>query len=78
MAKVRESLAVNKLISHRFNMKRFSLKKLNEVEGREKYRIEASDRFSTLEDWTLRWKMIPPGNGWREYQHFSQRESRLL
>jgi hypothetical protein len=33
VAKVRERLAVNKQRSHRFHMERFSLKKLNEVEG---------------------------------------------
>jgi hypothetical protein len=34
VAKVRERLAVNKQISQRFHMERFSLKKLNEVEGK--------------------------------------------
>jgi hypothetical protein len=29
---------------------RFSLKKLNEVEGKEKYRIEVLNRFAALED----------------------------
>jgi hypothetical protein len=32
-------------------MERFNLKKLNEVEGKEQYRVEASDRFTALEDW---------------------------
>jgi hypothetical protein len=27
-------------------MKRFNLKKLNEVEGKEKYRVEVSNRFA--------------------------------
>jgi hypothetical protein len=31
-------------------MKRFNLKKLNEVEGKDKYRIEVSNRFAALED----------------------------
>jgi hypothetical protein len=31
-------------------MERFSLKKLNEVESKEKYRVEVSDRFAALED----------------------------
>jgi hypothetical protein len=30
-------------------MKRFNLKKLNEVEGKEKYRVEVSNRFANLE-----------------------------
>jgi hypothetical protein len=31
-------------------MERFSLRKLNEVEGKEKYRVEVSDGFAALED----------------------------
>jgi hypothetical protein len=50
VAKVRERLAVNKQRSHRFHMDRFNLKKLNEVEGNGKYRVEVSNRFSALED----------------------------
>jgi hypothetical protein len=50
MAKVRERLAMNKLRTHRFNMERFSLKELNKVEAKEKYRVEVSNRFAALED----------------------------
>jgi hypothetical protein len=31
-------------------MERFNLKKLNDVEGKEKYRVEVSNSFATLED----------------------------
>jgi hypothetical protein len=31
-------------------MEKFNLKKLNEVEGKEKYRVEVSNRFAALED----------------------------
>jgi hypothetical protein len=31
-------------------MGRFSLKKLNEIEGEEKYRVKVSNRFAALED----------------------------
>jgi hypothetical protein len=31
-------------------VERFNLKKLNEVEGKEKYRVEVSNRFAALED----------------------------
>jgi hypothetical protein len=31
-------------------MERFNLKKLNEVEGKEQFRAEVSDRFAALED----------------------------
>jgi hypothetical protein len=45
-----ERLAVNKQGSHRFHMERFNLKKLNEVGGKEKYRVQVSNRFTVLED----------------------------
>jgi hypothetical protein len=50
VAKVKERLAVNKENSHSFHMKGFNLKKLNEVEGKEKYHVEVSNRFAALED----------------------------
>jgi hypothetical protein len=50
VAKVRERLAVNKQRSHNLHTERFNLKKLNDVEGKEQFRIEVSNRFATLED----------------------------
>jgi hypothetical protein len=50
VAKVRERLAVNKRRSHRFHVERFNLKKLNEVENKEQYLSEVSNRFAGLED----------------------------
>jgi hypothetical protein len=50
VAKVRERLAVNKQRSRRFHMERFNLQKLNEVEDKEQYRVEVSNRFAPLED----------------------------
>jgi hypothetical protein len=32
------------------NMERFNLRKLNEVEGKEKYSVEVSNRFAALEN----------------------------
>jgi endonuclease/exonuclease/phosphatase family metal-dependent hydrolase len=48
VAKVRDRLAVNKQKSQRFNMKRFNLKKLNDVEGKEQFRVEVLNRFAVL------------------------------
>jgi hypothetical protein len=31
-------------------MERFNLQKLNDVEGKEQFRVEVSNRFATLED----------------------------
>jgi hypothetical protein len=50
VAKVRETLAVTEQRLHRFHMKRFNLKKLNKVEGKEQYHAEVSDRIAVLED----------------------------
>jgi hypothetical protein len=50
VTEVRERLAVNKQRSYRFHMERFSLKKVKEVEGKEQYRVEVSNRFATLKD----------------------------
>jgi hypothetical protein len=35
-------------------MGRFNLKKLNEVENKEKYHVEVSNTFADLEVWILR------------------------
>jgi hypothetical protein len=47
---VRERLAVNKQRSQRFHMERFNFKKLNDVEGKEQFRVQFSNRFAALED----------------------------
>jgi hypothetical protein len=49
VAKVRETLAVDKQRSQRFHMERFNLKKLNDVEGKEQFRVEVSNKFAALE-----------------------------
>jgi hypothetical protein len=49
VAKVRERLAVNKQRSQRLHVERFNLKKLNDVEGKEQFRVEVSNRFAALE-----------------------------
>jgi hypothetical protein len=74
-AKIRERLAVNKQGSHKFHMERFNLQKLNEVEGKDKYRFEASNRFAALEDLDAEDEI---NTIWENYKNFSQRESRLL
>jgi hypothetical protein len=48
--KVWERLAVNKQRSHTYHMERFNLKKLNEIEGKEQFLVEVSNRFAALED----------------------------
>jgi hypothetical protein len=50
LAKVRERLTMNKQISLRFHMERFNVKKFNEVDYKEQYRVEVSNRYAALED----------------------------
>jgi hypothetical protein len=38
------------VITHRVHMKRCNLKKLNDVEGKEQYLVEISNRFAALEN----------------------------
>jgi hypothetical protein len=48
VAEVRERLAVSKQITHRVHTERFNLRKLNEVEGKEQYRVPISNIFAVL------------------------------
>jgi hypothetical protein len=41
---------MSKQTMHRVHMERFNLKKLNEVEGKEQYCVEISNRFAGLEN----------------------------
>ncbi|PNF20380.1 hypothetical protein B7P43_G10237 [Cryptotermes secundus] len=50
VAKVRERLAVSKETKQKVHMERFNLKKLNEVDGKEQYRVEISNRFAAVEN----------------------------
>jgi hypothetical protein len=49
MAKVGQRLAVNIQRSHGVHMERVNLKKLSEVEGKEQYLVEVSNRFTALD-----------------------------
>jgi hypothetical protein len=50
VAKIKERLAVNKQGSHKFHMERLNIKKLNEVEGKEKCCVKVSNWIAALED----------------------------
>jgi predicted nucleotidyltransferase component of viral defense system len=52
VAKVRERLAVSKQAAQKFDVDRFKLRKLSEIEVREKYQIKMSNRCATLENLT--------------------------
>jgi hypothetical protein len=55
VAKVRERLAVSKQTTHRFYAERFSIKKLNEVGGKEQNRVESQIGSQLWKTQTLRW-----------------------
>jgi hypothetical protein len=50
VAKIREILTLSKQTMHRLLMERFNLNKLNEVEGKEEYLTEISNRFAAFEN----------------------------
>jgi hypothetical protein len=49
VAKVRERLSLNKQCK-KFDMERFNIKKLNDVEVKEQYQAKISNRFAALEN----------------------------
>jgi hypothetical protein len=58
VAKVRKRLAVNKQRSQRFIKEKFNLKTLNDVEGKEQFCVEVSNRFAALEEINVAWETI--------------------
>jgi hypothetical protein len=48
VTKFRKRWAMSKKTTHRFHVERFNLKKLNDVEDKEQYRVEISNRFTAL------------------------------
>jgi len=50
VAKLRGRFAINKKASQKFDGERFNLRKLNELEVKEKYHIEITNRVAALED----------------------------
>jgi hypothetical protein len=60
VAKVRERLTVNKQRSHSLPTERFNLKKLNDVEGKEQFCVEVSNRFAAWEDLDTEVKINSP------------------
>ena len=50
VAKFRAILAVNKQAAQKFDVERFSLRKLNELKVRKQYKIKISNRFAALEN----------------------------
>jgi hypothetical protein len=78
LAKVRERLAVSKQMTHRVHMERFSLNQLNEVEGKEQYHVDISNRFAPLENLDAEVDIDRAFETIREnIKNFSQRESML-
>jgi hypothetical protein len=49
VAKLRERHSVSKRAKKKFDLERFDLKKLDDVEVKEKYQVEISNRFAALE-----------------------------
>jgi hypothetical protein len=49
VAKLRERISVSKQARQNFDLERFDLKKLNDIEVKEKYQVEISNIFVTLE-----------------------------
>jgi hypothetical protein len=75
VAKFRERLAVNKQRPHRFHVEGLNFKKLNKEQGKEKYRVEVSNRFAALEDLDAEVKINSASETIRENIKISAKES---
>jgi hypothetical protein len=49
VAKLRERISISKRARQKFDLERFDLRKLDDVEVKEKYQVEISNRFAALE-----------------------------
>jgi hypothetical protein len=49
VAKLRERISISKQVRQKFDLERFDLKKLDDIEVKEKYQVEISNRFAALE-----------------------------
>jgi hypothetical protein len=49
VAKLKERISVSKRARQKFDLEKFDLKKLNDVEVKEEYQVEISNRFAALE-----------------------------
>jgi hypothetical protein len=50
LSKVTQRLSVSTQTAQKFDMERFNLKKLNDVEIKEQYRVKISNRFAASEN----------------------------
>jgi hypothetical protein len=74
VVKLRERISVNKRGRQNFDLERFDLKNLNDVEVREKYQVEISNRFTVLES---SGESFDINLGHENIKTSSQRKSRL-
>jgi hypothetical protein len=49
VAKLRKRISVSKRARQKFDLERFDLEKLDDIEVKEKYQVEISNRFTALE-----------------------------
>jgi hypothetical protein len=75
VAEVKGRLAANKQRPNRFHIERFSLKKLNEMEGKEKYSVEVSNRSAALEGLEAEVEINSAWEPIRENLYISAKES---
>jgi hypothetical protein len=61
VAKLREGISVSKQARQKFDLERFDLKKLDDIEVKEKYQVEISSRFAALESLDQRYDI---NNAW--------------
>jgi hypothetical protein len=75
VAKLRKRLSVSKRARPNSNLERFDLKRLDDVEVKEKYQVEISNRFAALESLDESFDII---NDWESIREISRPQPKII
>jgi hypothetical protein len=75
VAKLRERISVSERARQKFDLERFDLKKLDDMEVKERHRAEISNRFAALESLD---ESFDIDNAWRVLEKTSRPQQRKI
>jgi hypothetical protein len=73
--KLRERISVSKRARQKFDLERFDLKKLDDIEVKEKYQIEISNRFAVLDSLD---ESFDTNNAWKILEKSSRPQPKII
>jgi hypothetical protein len=78
VAKLRERFSVSKQARQNSDLERFDLKKFNDVEVKEKYQVEISNRFAALKNLDESFDINNAWEGFRENIKTSAKDNKTM